>query len=110
MAALSADVLADLERENARLSAELRALRDRYAGSAEILHTIASAPADAARSLQHIAETSARLSGAPSVPIQLAHDGEGGEADRLVDSARSPSPAIPLADIPAGLRHMPGTL
>src|SRR3954449_353576 len=110
MAALSADVLADLERENARLSAELRALRDRQAGSAEILHTIASAPGDAARSLQHIAETSARLFGAPSVSIQLAHDGEWGEAYRFGDSARSIRSAIPLAEIRVGGRNMPGTV
>src|SRR3954451_16500346 len=108
MAALSADVLADLERENARLSAELRALRDRQAGSAEILHTIASAPGDAARSLQHIAETSARLFGAPSVSIQLAEDGEWGEAYGFGDSARSIRSAVPLAEIRVGVRNMPG--
>jgi GAF domain-containing protein len=108
MAALSADVLADLERENTRLSAELRALRDRQAGSAEILRTIASAPADAARSLQHIAETSARLFGAPSVSIQLAEDGEWGEAYGFGDSARSIRSAVPLAEIRVGGRNMPG--
>src|SRR5256714_1627824 len=108
MAALSADVLTDLERENARLSAELQVLRDRQAGSAEILRTIASAPEDAARSLQHIAETSARLFGAPSVSIQLAKDGEWGEAYGFGDSARSIRSAVPLAAIRVGGRNMPG--
>src|SRR4051794_16225220 len=108
MAALSADVLTDLERDNARLSAELQVLRDRLAGSAEILRTIASAPEDAARSLQHIAETSARLFGAPSVSIQLAKDGEWGEAYGFGDSARSIRSAVPLAEIRVGGRNMPG--
>src|SRR5690242_5289733 len=108
MAALSADVIANLKRENTRLEAELQAARDHQAGSAEILRTIASAPGDAGRSLQHIAETSARLFGAPSVSIQLAKDGEWGQAYRFGDSARSIRSAVPLADIRVGGRNMPG--
>ena len=63
MTGLPQDVVADLRQENARLLAELRAARDRQAGSAEILSTIASAPGDAERALQQVAETTARLFG-----------------------------------------------
>src|SRR3954464_8477872 len=108
MAALSADVLTDLERDNARLSAELQVLRDRLAGSAEILRTIASAPGDAARSLQQIAESSARLFGAPSVSIQLAENGEWGEAYRYGTSAQNIRSAVPLSAIRIGGPNMPG--
>src|ERR1700730_600775 len=60
--------------ENARLFNETREALERQDATAEILRTIASAPGDAGRSLQQIAETSARLFGAPSVSIQLVED------------------------------------
>jgi two-component system, NtrC family, sensor kinase len=60
---------------NFRLQSELRATTERQNAAAEILRTIAGASGDADRSLQQIAETSARLFGAPSVTILLA-DGE----------------------------------
>src|SRR6202166_3632913 len=110
MTALPPDVVADLRLENARLLTELRAARDRQAGSAEILRTIASAPGDAARSLQQIAETSARLFGAPSVSIQLVEDGEWGEAYRFGDSAQRIRSAVPLAKIRVGGPNMPGAV
>ena len=110
MTALPPDVVADLRLENARLVSELRAVRDRQDASAEILHTIASTPGDAARSLQQIAETSARLFGAPSVSIQLIEDGEWGEAYRFGDSAQRIRSAVPLAKIRVGGRNMPGAV
>ena len=64
MTALPQDLEAELRQENARLLAELRTVRDRQTGSAEILRDIASAPGDAERSLQQVAETTARLFGA----------------------------------------------
>ena len=60
---------------NFRLQSELRAATERQNAAAEILRTIAGASGDADRSLQQIAEASARLFGAPSVTILLA-DGE----------------------------------
>ncbi len=110
MTALPPDVVADLRLENARLVSELRAVRDHQDASAEILRTIASTPGDAARSLQQIAETSARLFGAPSVSIQLVEDGEWGEAYRFGDSAQRIRSAVPLAEIRVGGRNMPGAV
>src|SRR6266480_6991550 len=64
--------------ENARLLSELRTSRDRQAGSAEILRAIADASGDAERSLQQIAETTARLFGAPSVTLHIAEGDQWG--------------------------------
>ncbi len=94
--------------ETAKLKSQLRAARDRQSASAEILRTIASSPDDAGRSLQQIAETSARLFGASSVAIQLAKDGEWGEAYRFGHSAQRIRAAVPLATICVGGRNMPG--
>ena len=55
----------ELELENARLRRELSLARDRQNASADILRTIAGTSGDAERSLYQIAETSARLFGAP---------------------------------------------
>ena len=110
MTVLSQDVVADLRRENAALQAELRAARDRQDASAEILRTIGSVSGDAARSLQQIAETSARLFGAPSVSIQLVQNGEWAEAYRFGDSAQRIRSAVPLANIRVGGQNMPGAV
>jgi GAF domain-containing protein len=96
--------------ENARLFNETKEALERQDASAEILRTIASTPGDAARSLQQIAETSARLFGAPSVSIQLVEDGEWGEAYRFGDSAQRIRSAVPLAKIRVGGRNMPGAV
>ena len=108
MTALPPDVVADLAQENARLQAELRAMQDRQAASAEILRTIGSAPGDAARSLQHIAETSGRLFGAPSASIQLAENGQWGKAYRFGTSAQHIRSTVPLASITVGGQNLPG--
>src|SRR5947209_4928819 len=99
MTALPPAVLDDLRQENAQIRAELRAARDRQAASAEILRAVASAPGDAGRSLQQIAEISARLFGAPSVSIQLVQDGEWRQAYRFGDSAQRIRSAVPLTEI-----------
>ena len=93
-----------------RLQSELRATADRQNASAEILHTISSAPGDAGRSLQQIAETSARLFGAPSVSIQLVKNGDWGEAYRFGDSATRVRAAVPLGTIRIGGPNLPGTV
>ena len=72
MTSLPPDVGTDLKEENDRLKRELREARDRQAGSAEVLRTIASAPGDAERALQQVAETTARLFGASSVSLFIA--------------------------------------
>ena len=93
-----------------RLQSELRATADRQNASAEILHTISSAPGDAGRSLQQIAETSARLFGAPSVSIQLVKNGDWGQAYRFGDSATRVRAAVPLGTIRIGGPNLPGTV
>src|ERR1700709_1961309 len=110
MTARSPDVEADLRQENALLLAELRAARARQAATAEILRTIASTPGDAGQSLQKIAETSARLFGAPSVSLQLTEDGEWGQAYRLGRSAEQVRSTVPLAAIRIGGQNLPGTV
>ena len=70
-------------RENARLQDELGIARERQNASADILRTIANASGDAERSLQRIAETTARLFGAPSVTIRIAERRRVGPVDPL---------------------------
>ena len=65
-----------LPSETASLKRQLKAARMQQQASAEILRTVANASGDVARPLQQIAETTARLFGAPSVSIQLAEGGE----------------------------------
>src|SRR6266581_5767433 len=62
--------------ENTRLFNETQEALERQNASADILRTIASAPGDAERALYQIAETSARLFGAPSATIHIA-EGDG---------------------------------
>ncbi|MGH6742419.1 MAG: GAF domain-containing protein, partial [Bradyrhizobium sp.] len=93
---------------NFRLQNELRAATERQQAGAEILRTIASAPGDASRSLQQIAETCARLFGAPSVSIQLVQDGQWGEAVRYGTSAQHIRSAVPLSSITVSGPNMPG--
>jgi GAF domain-containing protein len=94
--------------DNAHLFNETKQALERQAAGAEILSTIAGAPGDAGRSLQQIAETSARLFGAPSVSIQLAENGEWGEAYRYGTSAQNIRSAVPLSAIRIGGPNMPG--
>jgi two-component system, NtrC family, sensor kinase len=96
--------------ENTRLFNETQEALERQNATAEILRTIAAAPGDAGRSLQQIAETSARLFGAPSVSIQLVKDGEWSDAYRFGDSARRIRAAVPLAKIRVGGRNLPGAV
>src|SRR4051794_37464999 len=55
--------------ENARLRNEIEVARERQNATADILGTIANVSGDADRALYQIAETSARLFGAPSATI-----------------------------------------
>src|SRR5229473_3023983 len=96
--------------ETARLYSELRVARDRQNATADILRTIATVSGDAGRSLQQIAETTARLFGAPSVSIMLAENGEWTDTFRFGTSAERIRSAVPLATIPVGGRNLPGTV
>ena len=96
--------------ETARLHNALGIARDRQNASADILRTIATVSGDAGRSLQQIAETTARLFGAPSVSIQLAENGEWTDTFRFGTSAERVRAAIPLATIRVGGRNLPGTV
>jgi signal transduction histidine kinase len=94
--------------ENARLQHELSIVRDRQSAGAEILRAIANAPGDAERALKQIAETSARLFGAPSVSILLAEKGEWTRQFRFGDSANRVLAAVPMNAIPIGGPNLPG--
>jgi GAF domain-containing protein len=100
----------ELTIENANLFNETQQARDRQAASAEILRAIASASGDAEQALQLIAETTARLFGAPSVSIQLVENGKWGQAYRFGDSAQRIRSAVPLANIQIGGQNMPGAV
>ena len=96
--------------ENTRLLAEQRAALERQTASAEILRTIASAPGDAGRSLQQIAETTARLFGASSVSIRIADGDRWGQTIHVGTGARRIAAAVPAAQLNVGGRNMPGVV
>src|SRR5712671_2112815 len=96
--------------ETARLYRELGTARDRQTASADILRTIGSVSGDAQTSLQQIAETTARLFGAPSVSIMLAKNGEWTDTFRFGSSAELVRSTIPLTATRVGGRNLPGTV
>jgi len=108
MTALPQDVVADLRRENARLQAELRAARDRQAGSAEILRTIGSASGDAEQSLHQIAETTKRLFEASSVTIFVAEGDDWGRIIHDGPSSQRIGAEVPVAQLRIGGHSLPG--
>jgi two-component system NtrC family sensor kinase len=106
MTALPPDVVADLRLENARL----RAARDRQTASAEILRTIASTSGDAERSLQQIAETTARLFGASSVTVLIADGHEWGQTIRVGVGSKQVGTVVPANQFNTRARNLPGTV
>src|SRR5450432_4027957 len=96
--------------ENARLSTDWRAAQDRQTGSAEILRAIANASGDAERSLQQIAETTARLFDAPSVTLHIAEGDEWGRTIRVGDSSKRIGMEVSDAQLRIGGHNMPGTI
>ena len=94
----------------ARLQAELRAVRDRQAGSAEILRAIAGTSGDAERSLHQIAETTARLFGASSVTLRIASGGEWSRTINVGPSAKRIGLEVSAAQLRIGARNLPGTV
>src|ERR1700674_4457262 len=107
MTALRPDVVADLRQENARLQAELRAGVDRQAASAEILRAIASTSGDAERSLQQIAEITARLFDAPSVTVHVAKGDEWGQTIRVGTSSKRIGMEVPAGPPQIQARNLP---
>src|SRR5260370_25443370 len=96
--------------ENTRLLGELRTAGDRQAGSAEILRTIANTSGDAERSLQQIAETTARLFGATSVTIRIVEGEEWGRPIRVGEGSKRISQEIPEAQLRLGARNLATTV
>jgi two-component system, NtrC family, sensor kinase len=96
--------------ETASLKRQLKAVRMQQQASAEILSTVANASGDVARPLQQIAETTARLFGAPSVSIQLAEGGEFTREYRVGAIAQRIGSAYPRSNIRVGGRNLPGTV
>jgi len=99
-----------LPSETASLKRQLKAARMQQQASAEILRTVANASGDVARPLQQIAETTARLFGAPSVSIQLAEGGEFTREYRVGAIAQRIGSAYPRSNIRVGGRNLPGTV
>jgi two-component system, NtrC family, sensor kinase len=110
MTALPEDVVADLRQENARLSVELGTARDRQNATAEILSAIAGMSGDAERSLQQIAETTARLFGAPSATIHIAEGDGWARTIRFGASSKRVGAGVPDSQLKIGGRNMPGTI
>ena len=96
--------------ENARLLNELRAGLDRQTASAEILRTIASAPGDAERALQQIAETTARLFGGQSVRIRIVENDQWSRTISVGASAKRIDAELSAAQMRIGARNLPGTV
>src|SRR5690349_19758038 len=124
MAALPQDVVADLRRrvaeleqklrssfterdeaitqqaatalENLRLLSELDGAWNRQMASAEIPRTVASTSGDAERSLQQIAEITARPFGAVSVTVPVAEGDEWGQTIRVGDGSKHVGTAVPV--------------
>ncbi|RXH40390.1 GAF domain-containing protein [Bradyrhizobium zhanjiangense] len=75
MAALPQDVVADLQQENARLLAELRAAQDRESATADILKIIASSPSEVKPVFDAIARRANALLGGFSTTVFRFIDG-----------------------------------
>ena len=99
-----------LPSETARLKRQLKTARLQQQASAEILRAVANASGDVARPLQQIAETTARLFGAPSVSIQLAEGSEFTQEYRVGAIAQRIGSAYPRSNIRVGGRNLPGTV
>ena len=91
-----------------RLARELRAARNREAASAEILGAITNTSGDADRSLQRIAEITARLFDAPSVTIRIAGENEWVRTIRVGASSQRVGAVPATRDL--GGRNLPATV
>jgi two-component system, NtrC family, sensor kinase len=110
MTALPQDVVTDLRRRIARLEHELETAQDRQNGSAEILRAIAATSGDAEKSLQQIAETTARLFGAPSVTLHIAGGNGWARTIRVGATSKSVGAHVPDAQLDIQGHNLPGTV
>jgi two-component system, NtrC family, sensor kinase len=94
---------------NFRLQSEFRAAAERQHASAEILRAISESSGDAERSLTQIAETTARLFGAPSVTIRIAEGDEWIKTIRVGASSQA-SGAQPGSQSAAPGANLPATV
>jgi GAF domain-containing protein len=94
---------------NFRLQSELRAAAERQHASAEILRAISESSGDVERSLTQIAETTARLFGAPSVTIRIAEGDEWIKTIRVGASSQR-SGAQPGSQSAARGANLPATV
>jgi two-component system NtrC family sensor kinase len=111
MTALPQDVVTDLRRRIAELERELETAHERENGSAEILRAIAGTSGDAENSLQQIAETTARMFGAPSVTLHIA--GDGGRWIRTIRvgaTSKNVGAKIPDTQLDIQGHNLPGTV
>jgi two-component system, NtrC family, sensor kinase len=110
MTALPQDMVTDLRRRIARLEHELGTAHERQNGSAEILRAIAGTSGDAEKSLQQIAETTARLFGAPSVTLHIGGNGGWNRTIRVGATSKSVGARIPDAQLNIQGHNLPGTV
>jgi two-component system, NtrC family, sensor kinase len=110
MTSLPPDFETDLKEENDRLKRELREARDRQAGSAEVLRTIASVPGDAGRALQQVAETTARLFGASSVSLFIAGGNDWSRKIHVGAGSKRIGAEVPQDLLRIGGRNLPSSV
>jgi GAF domain-containing protein len=100
----------ELEIENANLRRVLTLARERQGASAEILEGIANLSGDADQLLHLIAETTARLFGAPSVTIRLADGEHWGKSIRFGASSQRIHAEVPSEQRRLSGENLPGTV
>jgi len=106
MTTVPSNPAADLYIENARLSAELRATRDRQAGSAEVVRTIGNISGNSEPCLRQIAEITRRLLDASTVTIFV---GEREQWTQIIREGTS-SCRMGAEDPVAELQSLPGAV
>ena len=110
MTALPQDMVVDLRRRIARLERELATAHERQNGSAEILRAIAGTSGDAEKSLQQIAETTARLFSGQSVRIRIAENGEWVRTIAVGTSAKRVGLEVSAVEGRIGEKNLPSTV
>ena len=96
--------------DNFRLQSELRAALERQGASAEILRAIANTSGDADQALQQIAETTARLFGAPSVTMVLVEGESWGKTINYGASSERVRARVAVERPRFGGDNLPGTV
>ncbi|WP_091881203.1 GAF domain-containing protein [Bradyrhizobium sp. Rc2d] len=113
MAALPQDVVADLQQENARLLAELRAAQDRESATADILKIIASSPSEVKPVFDAIARRANALLGGFSTTVfrfinGMAHLAAFTPTNPAADAALQNMFPRPIADFESFARTQAG--